>query len=158
MSNYYNRTLIKEAKKPLFKKKFEECVEITQKTTSIPLCAPLDDKYIGNLNDHDLWICWLSGGTGSYPRVHFSGKIKEEGNKIVVEGSYRYDKKNNLPLVRTGTIASHPRKDFNGLPQFVIDAQVFPGSSGSPVFIDMTFERFKNNLRKEIIQKLGAML
>ena len=78
----------------LFKKKFEGCVEITQKTTSIPFCAPWDDKFIGNLNDNDLWICWLSGGTGSYPRVHFSGKIKEEDNKIVVEGSYRYDKKN----------------------------------------------------------------
>ncbi len=75
----------------LFKKKFEGCVEITQKTTSIPFCAPWDDKYIGNLYEHDLWVCWLSGGTGSYPRVFFSGKIKEKDNKIVVEGFYRYD-------------------------------------------------------------------
>lgn len=28
--------------------------------------------------------------------------------------------------------------------EFVIDAQVFPGSSGSPVYIDLTFENFKN--------------
>ena len=34
--------------------------------------------------------------------------------------------------------------DFNGQPEFVIDAQVFPGSSGSPVYIDLTFENFKN--------------
>lgn len=26
----------------------------------------------------------------------------------------------------------------------MIDAQVFPGSSGSPVYIDLTFENFKN--------------
>lgn len=56
----------------------------------------------------------------------------------------RYDMANNLPLIRTGMIASHPEYDFNGQPEFVIDAQVFPGSSGSPVYIDLTFENFKN--------------
>lgn len=56
----------------------------------------------------------------------------------------RYDTSNNLPLMRTGMIASHPKFDFNGKPQFVIDAQVFPGSSGSPVYIDLTYENFRN--------------
>ncbi len=56
----------------------------------------------------------------------------------------RYDQANNLPLIRTGVISSHPQFNYNGLPQFVIDAQVFPGSSGSPVFIDLTYENFKN--------------
>lgn len=56
----------------------------------------------------------------------------------------RYDKLNNLPLVRSGLIASDPRKDFNGLPEFIIDAQVFPGSSGSPVYINLTYEDLKN--------------
>lgn len=56
----------------------------------------------------------------------------------------RFDEKNNLPLVRTGLIASNPKFDYNGKPEFVIDAQVFPGSSGSPVYINYTFEDFKN--------------
>lgn len=56
----------------------------------------------------------------------------------------RYDVKNNLPLVRTGMISSHPKYDYNGDPVFIIDAQVFPGSSGSPVYIDLTYENFKN--------------
>ena len=56
----------------------------------------------------------------------------------------RFDQANNLPLIRTGIISSHPQFDYNGLPQFVIDAQVFPGSSGSPVFIDFTYENFRN--------------
>ena len=47
-----------------------------------------------------------------------------------------YDEKNNLPLVRTGSLASLPDLDFNGERVIAIDAQVFPGSSGSPVFID----------------------
>jgi hypothetical protein len=46
----------------------------------------------------------------------------------------RYDTVNNLPILRRGYVASVPKVDFNGRPQFVIDAQVFPGSSGSPVF------------------------
>lgn len=56
----------------------------------------------------------------------------------------KYDQSNNLPLMRTGMIASSPKFDFNGKPQFVIDAQVFPGSSGSPVYIDLTYENFRN--------------
>jgi len=47
----------------------------------------------------------------------------------------RYDVVHNLPLVRAGTIASLPSVDFNGKGQIVIDAQVFQGSSGSPVFV-----------------------
>jgi hypothetical protein len=45
------------------------------------------------------------------------------------------DTVNNLPTVRKGITATHPRINFNGKQQFLIDAAVFPGSSGSPVFI-----------------------
>ena len=47
-----------------------------------------------------------------------------------------YDAMNNLPLIRKGSIASMPNLDFNGRGQIVLDAQIFPGSSGSPVFVD----------------------
>ncbi len=56
----------------------------------------------------------------------------------------RYDKRNNLPLIRTGLIASNPKLNFNNRPEFIIDAQVFPGSSGSPVYINYSFENLKN--------------
>ncbi len=46
----------------------------------------------------------------------------------------RFDVANNLPLLRRGYIASYPKVDYNLKKQFVIDAQVFQGSSGSPVF------------------------
>lgn len=46
-----------------------------------------------------------------------------------------WDEVNHLPIVRTGTTASLLTMDFNGQPKFLIDASVFPGSSGSPVFI-----------------------
>lgn len=58
------------------------------------------------------------------------------GQSVIFVGypENRYDVVHNLPLVRSGSIASLPSVDFNGKGQIVIDAQVFQGSSGSPVF------------------------
>lgn len=72
----------------------------------------------------------------------------------------RYDKTNNLPLLRKGTISSYPKYDFNGDPVFIIDAQVFPGSSGSPVYIDLTYENMRNGqiiFGKKEIKLLGIV-
>lgn len=46
-----------------------------------------------------------------------------------------WDSKYFLPLTRMGITATHPTIDYEGKPQFLIDASVFPGSSGSPVFL-----------------------
>lgn len=45
------------------------------------------------------------------------------------------DEKNLIPVVRRGTTATPYRVNYNGLPLFLVDATVFPGSSGSPVVI-----------------------
>lgn len=46
-----------------------------------------------------------------------------------------WDQKNNLPIFRKGVLASDIRHDWNGKPEFLIDAACFPGSSGSPVML-----------------------
>lgn len=46
-----------------------------------------------------------------------------------------WDRKNLLPIARRGTTATPVAVDFQGIKQFQIDASVFPGSSGSPVFL-----------------------
>lgn len=46
-----------------------------------------------------------------------------------------WDEKNNLPIIRKGTTATHPNIDYNGKSEFLIDAACFPGSSGSPVVL-----------------------
>ena len=46
-----------------------------------------------------------------------------------------WDSKNLLPVARRGTTASPIEVNFEGTPRFLIDASVFGGSSGSPVFI-----------------------
>lgn len=45
-----------------------------------------------------------------------------------------FDETHYLPIFRRGYVATAPDIDFNGEPIFLIDASVFPGSSGSPVF------------------------
>lgn len=45
-----------------------------------------------------------------------------------------YDKVNNLPVTRSGTIASPLEANWNGHEEFLTDITVFNGSSGSPVF------------------------
>ena len=46
-----------------------------------------------------------------------------------------YDRVNNLPITRKGITATPLSVDYDGRPIFLIDASVFPGSSGSPVFL-----------------------
>jgi hypothetical protein len=44
------------------------------------------------------------------------------------------DELHNLPITRFGRISTSPKVDFNGTSTFFVDAQVFGGQSGSPVF------------------------
>lgn len=45
------------------------------------------------------------------------------------------DEYNLMPIVRRSTTATHPDIDFDNKPIFLIDAPIFAGASGSPVFI-----------------------
>lgn len=44
------------------------------------------------------------------------------------------DERNNLPIVRRGTLATHYKADYQGETNFVVDIAAFSGSSGSPIF------------------------
>lgn len=47
----------------------------------------------------------------------------------------QWDSTRNLPLFRRGITASPAMLDYNGDSKFLIDCSIFPGSSGSPVFL-----------------------
>jgi hypothetical protein len=47
-----------------------------------------------------------------------------------------YDEANNHPIVRRGITATALDQDYNRKPEFIVDMACFPGSSGSPVFIN----------------------
>lgn len=46
-----------------------------------------------------------------------------------------WDQANLMPILRRGTTATPMALDFEGRKEFLIDAAVYPGSSGSPVFV-----------------------
>lgn len=46
-----------------------------------------------------------------------------------------WDSKHNLPVFRRGITATPVYFDREGRPEFIVDASIFPGSSGSPVFL-----------------------
>ena len=47
-----------------------------------------------------------------------------------------WDQVNLMPIFRRGTTATPIALEFEGRQEFLIDAAVFPGSSGSPVFVN----------------------
>lgn len=46
-----------------------------------------------------------------------------------------WDQRNNFPIFRKGSTASHPAIDFNETGIGLVDMACFPGSSGSPIYI-----------------------
>jgi hypothetical protein len=59
----------------------------------------------------------------------------QASDDVIVIGYPRgfYDQVNLYPIIKSGIIASHWGANFNGKPCFLIDAKLFPGSSGSIV-------------------------
>ena len=92
------------------------CVDVTRITQSDACVKYLDRKFLTPID---------------YDRVALGSNVLFVG----YPNDY-YDTINNLPLLRKGTLASMPDIDFRGQGHVVIDAQVFGGSSGSPVFVD----------------------
>ena len=71
-----------------------------------------------------------------------------------------YDTRNNLPLARKGSLSSIPSVDFEGKGELVIDAEVFEGSSGSPVFIgwDRKYSLLGVLARSVVTKQLGGIV
>lgn len=87
----------------------------------IPLAASLYDDVIVSVISED----WTKGDI----------KVRPTSTITLIGYPYGYyDKKNWLPVWKTGSIASEPDVDFEGKPLFLVDISAFPGMSGSPAF------------------------
>jgi hypothetical protein len=64
-----------------------------------------------------------------------------------------YNPVNLTPILRRGSTATPLQLNYGGEPEFLIDASVFPGSSGSPVFI-ANFATYMNGRTGEV--KVGG--
>lgn len=71
-----------------------------------------------------------------------------------------WDMKHNQPIFRSGSLASHYKFDWNGKPEFIIDAACIPGSSGSPILlvdIGQVFTKKGFNIGVSRIKFLGVL-
>lgn len=71
-------------------------------------------------------------------RENFAGENRigvEVGDDVLIIGYPRgfYDEANLYPIVKAGVVASKWGANFGGQPKFLVDAKLFPGSSGSLV-------------------------
>ena len=78
-------------------------------------------------------------------QIGYNNITAEVGDDVLVAGYPRgfYDDVNLFPIVKAGIIASRWGAPFRGQPYFLIDAKLFPGSSGSVVVskpINMTIK------------------
>lgn len=78
------------------------------------------------------------------PRIHKEIRVEASSDVLVVGYPRGYfDNVNLFPIVKSGIIASKWGANFQGKPCFLIDAKLFPGSSGSVVIskpIDMVMK------------------
>ena len=71
-----------------------------------------------------------------FTEAHTKGDIKirpTSGATLLGYPYGFYDQKNDLPIWKTGHVATEPDVDFEGRPVFLVDVSAFPGMSGSPV-------------------------
>lgn len=87
-----------------------------EKTSKEPFYLPLDSGIMPSQSDID-------------------GLIGMEEVKMIGYPNGLWDELNNMPLYRKGVLASNYKFDWNGKKEFIVDLSVFPGSSGSPVFL-----------------------
>jgi hypothetical protein len=71
-----------------------------------------------------------------FTEAHTHGDIKMRPTSGATLLGYPYgfaDTAHDLPVWKTGHVASEPSVDFDNLPVFLVDVSAFPGMSGSPV-------------------------
>lgn len=113
-----------------------EDVWVGHPDNSIDLCAlPLQDVF-ELMHEYDPNAHHVSVDESLIPSQAELNKLSPFEDVIMIGYPIGLiDEVHNAPLMRRGMTATHPRYDFNGLPQFMIDCACFPGSSGSPVFL-----------------------
>lgn len=100
----------------------------------VDVCAiRILDLIIEKMKSGGKYLQWYGVSKDNFPG---SNKIYPNvASDAVVIGYPRgfYDKVNLFPIVKSGIIASRWGSNFDGKPYFLIDAKLFPGSSGSLV-------------------------
>src|SRR5690625_1800768 len=151
-----NKHVIEGAKSVSVRAIVADAVEATptRRATRITIEDFSDDAWFGHSNpDVDVAIIPLNTIVNAMSDINATPFILPIGSKLfltnedaeqldVIEDvlfighpNGLYDSHSFLPVTRQGITATPLQNDYQGKPAFLIDASIFPGSSGSPVFI-----------------------
>ena len=108
----------------------------THPVPNIDIAASPLGSVIEHLGDNGEYVYFRSIPTDIIPEQETLENL-DAVEEVLFVGYPRgiFDRANNLPIFRKGTTATPLSVDYEARPVFLIDASVFPGSSGSPVFI-----------------------
>lgn len=88
------------------------------------------------LKDNNIKIFYIPLGTDIIPTEQNLADLSAIEDVIMVGYPIGLsDTYNHKPIIRRGITSSHPRKDYQGKKETLLDMACYPGSSGSPVFI-----------------------
>lgn len=105
--------------------------------TSVDLCVmPLEPFLKFSVSKSEPLPCYRAFNMSDIPDPQQFSSIGA-GDKIMMIGypNSIWDSVHNMPIVRQGITATDVNLDYEGRKEFLIDATVVPGSSGSPIFI-----------------------
>lgn len=101
----------------------------------------------------------VSHGSITSDNLPTNSPIQIDVTSDIVIASYPkgfYDRVNKFPIVKSGIVASFWGANFNGVPLFLIDAPLFPGSSGGvvlskPTNVAMIDGKLMHNTTKQFV-------
>ncbi|MDA8400907.1 MAG: hypothetical protein M0008_12870 [Actinomycetota bacterium] len=106
-------------------------------TAEVDLAATFLGPFINNAAATGRSVFWKGVADELCPTDDVAENDLDAIEPIVFVGypNALFDKANLTPITRRGYTATPISLNYNGLSTFLIDASVFPGSSGSPVFV-----------------------
>lgn len=125
---------------PIDKKTFSFIYEgnswIHHPDENVDLCCLLLAETLTELEQRNAKIFYISLETVLIPNQEVLSKLSAM-EEVVMVGYPRglSDEYNHKPIIRRGITSSHPKKDYQGKKETLLDISSYPGSSGSPIFI-----------------------
>lgn len=114
---------------------FESCW-IMHPETDVDLCSMPIASYINLAQKQGVELFYIPLDMSLIPEENQLASLSAVEDIIMVGyPNGIWDSVNNKPIFRKGITATHPKINYEGKKEFLIDAACFPGSSGSPVFI-----------------------
>ncbi len=111
---------------------FQECEWLFHSSADLAICLLSHIVELCNSDKPNLLIIPFT--TDNIPTQDYVNNMSCIDDVLMVGyPSGVYDAANNLPMMRRGITATPYKYDFNDQPEFMIDAGMFKGSSGSPI-------------------------